>query len=65
MGKRAYTPEQMIRGLREAELLLSQGAIVAQASKKIGISEQTYYRWRGKYGGLDLKQVRRPTELGR
>jgi len=63
VGKRAYTPEQIIRKLREAELFLSQGATVAQASKKIGVSEQTYYRWRREYGGMGPKQVRRLKEL--
>ena len=63
MGKRAYSPEQIIRKLREAELLLSQGDTVAQASKKIGVSEQTYYRWRREYGGMHLQQVRRLKEL--
>jgi putative transposase len=63
VGKRAYTSEQIIRRLREAELFLSQGATVAQASKKIGVSEQTYYRWRREYGGMRLKQVRRLKEL--
>jgi putative transposase len=63
VGKRVYTPEQIIRKLREAELLLSQGDTVAQASKKIGVSEQTYYRWRREYGGMRLKQVKRLKEL--
>ena len=63
MGKRAYTPEQIIRKLREAELLLSQGDTVAQASKKIGVSEHTYYRWRREYGGMRPKQVKRLKEL--
>ena len=63
MGRRAYTPEQIIRKLREAELLLSQGDTVAQASKKIGVSEHTYYRWRREYGGMRLQQVKRLKEL--
>jgi transposase-like protein len=63
VGKRAYTPEQIIRKLREAELLLSQGDTVAQASKKIGVSEHTYYRWRREYGGMRVKQVKRLKEL--
>jgi putative transposase len=63
VGKRAYTPEQIIRKLRELELLLSQGDTVAQASKKIGVSEHTYYRWRREYGDMRLKQVKRLKEL--
>ena len=46
MVKKGYTPEQIIGKLREAEVLLSQGAAIAEASKKIGVTEQTYYRWR-------------------
>jgi len=50
MAKRTFTPEQIINKLREAEVLLSQGATTGEASRKIGITEQTYYRWRiGKY----------------
>jgi putative transposase len=63
VGKRVYTPGQTIRKLREAELLLSQGDTVAQASKKIDVSEQTYYRWRREYGGMGLKQVKRLKEM--
>ena len=46
MVRKGYTPEQIINKLREAEILLSQGATVAVVSKKIGISDYTYYRWR-------------------
>ncbi len=46
MGRRTYTPEQIINKLREAEVLLSQGATAGEASWKIGVTEQTYYRWR-------------------
>ena len=46
MVKKTYTPEQIINKLREAEVLLSQGATVGEASKKIGVTGQTYYRWR-------------------
>lgn len=50
MGERAYTPEQMIRKLRAAELMLGQGATAPQASDHIGVSEQTCYRWRRESG---------------
>jgi len=46
MGRRAFTAEQIINRLREAEVLLSQGGTVGEASRKIGVTEQTYYRWR-------------------
>jgi transposase-like protein len=63
MGRKNYTPEQIIRHLREAEILLSKGSNIAQASKKIGISEQTYYRWRREYGGMQVEQAKRLREL--
>jgi putative transposase len=49
--------------LREAEVLLSQGSTVAEASRKIGVTEQTYYRWRKEYGGMRLEQAKRLKEL--
>ena len=45
MVKKSFTPEQIINKLREAEILLSQGTTVGEASKKIGVTQQTYYRW--------------------
>jgi len=58
MAQKGYTAEQIITKLREAEILLSQGATVAVASKKIGVSEHTYYRWRKEYGGMRVDQAR-------
>ena len=49
--------------LREAEILLNQGATVGEASKKIGVIEQTYYRWRKEYGGMRVEQAKRLKEL--
>jgi len=63
MGRRAFTPEQIINKLREAEVLLSQGDSVGETSRKIGVTEQTYYRWRKEYGGMRLEQARRLKEL--
>jgi putative transposase len=63
MAKKGYTPEQIINKLREAEILLSQGSSVAEASRKIGIVEQTYYRWRKEYGGMRVEQARKLKEL--
>ena len=59
MVKKAYSPEQIIGKLREAEVFLSQGATVAETSKKIGVTEQTYYRWRKEYGGMRIEQAKR------
>ena len=63
MVKKGYAPEQIIGKLREAEILLSQGNSIAEASKKIGITEQTYYRWRKEYGGMRVEQAKRLKEL--
>lgn len=63
MKKKAYTPEQIIRKLREAEVLLSQGQKVGEVSRKLGITEQTYYRWRKEYGGMQIEQAKRLKEL--
>lgn len=59
MGKRGYTSEQIIGKLREVEVLLSQGSTVGQACRKIGVTEQTYYRWRKEYGGMRVDQAKR------
>jgi putative transposase len=59
MGKRGYTSEQIISKLREVEILLSQGSTIGQASRKIGVTEQTYYRWRKEYGGMRVDQAKR------
>ena len=63
MGKKGYTPEQIISKLREAEVLLSQGATVAEASKKISVTQQTYYRWRKEYGGMRIEQAKKLKDL--
>ena len=63
MPRKRYTPEQIISKLREAEVLLSQGQTVTQASKQLSVSEQTYYRWRKEYGGMRTSQVRRLKDL--
>ena len=64
MAKRiTYSPEQIITKLREAEVYLSQGKTVGQACKSLEISEQTYYRWRREYGGMDVTQARKLKEM--
>jgi transposase-like protein len=59
MAKKGYTPEQIINKLREAELMLQQGATIATISKQIGVSSYTYYRWRKEYGGLRVDQAKK------
>ena len=63
MARKYFTSEQIISKLREAEVLLSQGKTAAEASRAIGISEQSYYRWRKEYGGVSTEQVHRLKEL--
>ena len=63
MAKKGYTPEQIINKLREAEIMLNQGANVAVVTRKIGVSDYTYYRWRKEYGGMRVEQAKRLKEL--
>jgi putative transposase len=63
MARKRFSPEQIITMLREAEVLLNQSTPVAEVCRKLGISEQTYYRWRKEYGGMRVDQARRLKEL--
>jgi transposase-like protein len=63
MKRNHFKVEEIIRMLREAEVHLSQGKSVAQVSRELGITEQTYYRWRKEYGGMKVSQARRLKEL--
>ena len=63
MPRKRYTPEQIINSLREAEVLMSQGSTAAEAARHLGITEQTYYRWRKEYGGMRINQAKRLKEL--
>ena len=59
MGRKRHTPEQIITALREAEVGLARGKYVKLISRELGITEQTYYRWRREYGGMKVSQARR------
>ena len=63
MSRRRHTPEQMITALREAEVGLANGKTVGMVSRELGISEQTYYRWRQEFGGMKVDRARRFKEL--
>src|SRR5512142_666220 len=65
MSRKRFTAEQIIGLLREADVKLSQGRNVGQVSRDMGITEQTYYRWRKEYGGMKTVQVRRLKDLER
>ena len=63
--KKAHTPEEIVAKLRQVEVLAAQGKPVAEAVRSIGVTEQTYYRWRAEVGGLKLDQGEGPKELER
>ena len=63
MGRKINSPEQIVRKLRQAEVLISQGNTISLASRQLGITEQTYYRWRKLYGGMQVSQAKRLKEL--
>lgn len=65
MKRRQHTPEQIIRKLREAERMLGEGRTVAEATKALAVSEQTFYRWRNQYGGMKADDVKELKELRR
>jgi putative transposase len=56
---RRYSPEQIVAKLREHEKLQGQGLTIPQACKRIGVSDQTFYRWRTKYGALKEDEAHR------
>jgi len=63
MGRKRFHAEQIISKLREAEVLLAKGDTVGQVVRKLGVTEQTYYRWRKEYGGLTVDQAKRYKEM--
>ena len=63
MPSKKHRPEEIIGKLREAEVVLAQGATTAEACRRIAVSEKTYYRWRKEYGGLKTDQARRMKDL--
>ena len=63
MAKKTYSAAEIVNLLRQAEVHLSQGKTVAETAKQLGIAEQTYYRWRKEYGGLDKTQAKKLKEM--
>ncbi len=63
MRKKRHSAEEIVNKLREADVELSRGQTVPQACRKIGVTEQTYYRWRREYGGMKVDQARRLKSL--
>lgn len=58
MGRKRYTPEQIIRLLRQSEVLSSQGRKVPEICREIGVTANTYYHWRKEYGGMQVNQAK-------
>jgi transposase-like protein len=63
MPRKRHTAEEIVAKLRQVDVLTSQGRLVAEAVRAIGVTEVTYYRWRSEYGGLKGNQVKRLKEL--
>jgi len=59
MARKNYSPEQIIRKLRENEVYIGEGMTAREAARQIGVTEQTYYRWRKEYGGMQVEQAKR------
>ena len=62
-ARKHHKPEEVVAKLRQVEVLLAQGKTAAEAVRTIGVTEQTYYRWRSEYGGLNRDQVKRLEQL--
>jgi putative transposase len=65
MPKKTFTAEQIVAKLRQIEVQMAQGKTVSQAAKEAGITEQTFYRWRKEYGGLQIEQAKKLKDLQR
>ena len=63
MVRKTFTPEQIINKLRETEVHINQGVSISEASRRIGVTEQTYDRWRKEYGGLRIEQAKKLKSL--
>ena len=63
MARKRFKPEQIIHMLREAEIKLASGSTVGEVCRSLGITEQTYYRWRKSYGGMQVSQARKLKSL--
>jgi putative transposase len=63
MSKKRYTSEQIIHHLRTVEVMVNQNKTVAESCRSIGVSEQTYYKWRKDYGGMQISQAKKLKEL--
>ena len=62
---KGYTPETIVRNLRQAEVMLHEGKSIAEICRSLGVSDSTYYKWRREYGGLQVNHAKRLKELER
>ena len=65
MGRKVHSSEDIIRKLRQAEVMLHGGKVIADVCRELGISDATYYKWRKEYGGMKIDQAKRLKELER
>ncbi len=65
MGRKQFRPEQIIHMLREAEIKLAGGKKIGEVCRELAISEQSYYRWRKEYGGMQVSQAKKLKDLER
>jgi transposase-like protein len=65
MARKRFKPEQIIHMLREAEIKVASGSTVGEVCRSLGITEQTYYRWRKSYGGMQVSQAKKLKDLER
>lgn len=63
MKRKRHTPEQIIKKLREADTMLADGKTIGQVAQALGVSEQTFHRWRNQYGGMKSEEAKRLKEL--
>ena len=63
MARRRHSPDQILAKLRDADVMLGDGQPLAEISKKLEVSEQTYHRWRNQYGGMKAPEMKRLKEL--
>jgi len=65
MSRKRYSPEEIVRKLREADVLLGQGETVGSVIRQLGVNKVTYYRWRKEFGGMKTDQAKRLKALER
>jgi transposase-like protein len=63
MSKKKHTAEEIVTKLREADVLVAKGQTIAEVCRHLAISDQTYYKWRKEYGGLQVDQAKRFKQL--